>query len=267
MPATTSCTPNCCVTPQVVNVPGSAGSSGVNGSDGVNAYTTNTSDLVLPAIGATVGVAVESSVWMAVGQHVVADGPANFIVTDTPTSTTVTLQFLGYPGDLAPAATITAGAVISPGGIMGGGWNMLSKSADQAVINSVTLTNDSALQFYMQVSTKYRARGVVFYDTTAAGDFQYGFTAPAAPTLCRFERTDCAPGVAPAERAVDVATPGATDLSGGGAGTTGGYIKFEVIFQNGANAAAFAFQFSQKNASSDTGAIVRAGSWLEWAEA
>lgn len=270
MPSTTACTPNCCTTVQTVNVPGSTGSSGVNGTNGIDAFTLTTQDFTVPAIGSTAGVSVQSSVWMVIGQQLIlgagssgiGGGPANFKVTAISTTTSCTLQFLGYPGDVAPGATISAGAVVSPSGIMGGGWNILPKTSDQTIINSATLTNDTALQFYMQANTKYRIRGTVFFDTTAAGDFKYDFTAPAAPTLVRFERIDCVAGGTPAERALDVATPGSTSLAG--AGTTGGYVKFDAIFQNGANADAFAFQFAQDTATNDTGAIVRAGSWVEW---
>jgi hypothetical protein len=148
---------------------------------------------------------------------------------------------------------------------MGGGWNSLVQHLDQAIINSNTMTNSTDLQFFMQANTNYRIRGTVFFDTTATGDFKYDFFAPSAPTLVRFSRYDCIAGGTPAPAAIDVATPGSTALAG--AGTTGGYIRFEAIFQNAANAAAFAFQFAQNTATNDTGAIVRAGSWMEWSAA
>ena len=208
---------------------------------------------------------VASSVWMVVGQNVITSGPANFKVVSIPNSISVTLLFLGYPGDVSPlVTTISPGSTVSPSGILGGGWNMISKAADQAIINSAVLTTDTSLQFTMQANLNYRLRGVVFFDTTAAGDFKYAFTAPAAPTLIRAELVDCIAGGTPAElAAIATATPGSRSLAG--AGTTGGYVEFRFIFQNGANVATFGFQFAQDTQTNDTGAIVRAGSWMEWA--
>jgi hypothetical protein len=263
MPATSPCAPSCCVTTQTVNVPGLAGASGLNGTNGINATTLTTQNFVVPAIGATVGVSVVSSVWMVVGQIVIASGPANFIVATVPTTTSATLQFLGYPGDVAPGVTINTGATISPAGLQGGGWNTLAQKLDQSVINSTTVVNSTNLQFFMQANTNYRVRGVIFFDSTAAGNFKYDFFGPAAPTLVRAERSDCIGGGTPAERALDVVIPGSTSLTGGG--TTGGFIRFEMIFQNAANAAVFSFQFAQNTATADTGAILRAGSWMEYA--
>jgi hypothetical protein len=55
---------------------------------------------------------------------------------------------------------------------------------------------------------------------------------------------------------------GSTTLAG--SGTTGGYVGFDMIFQNGSNAANFQLQFAQGTQTNDAGAIVRAGSYIEW---
>lgn len=120
MSATSPCIP-CCTTPQSVNVPGPEGDAGTNGTNGVNAYTLTTADFVVPAIGATVTISVQSSAWMVVGQVLIVTGPANFLITVIPNGTSVTAMFLGYPGDVAPAATISSGAKVSPSGLRGGG--------------------------------------------------------------------------------------------------------------------------------------------------
>lgn len=56
---------------------------------------------------------------MVVGQIVIANGPANFLVTALPTSASATLMFLGYPGDVAPGTAILSGATIGPAGQRG----------------------------------------------------------------------------------------------------------------------------------------------------
>lgn len=83
---------------------------------GVNAYTTLTSQITIPAVGTTVTAAVGNSQWMAIGQKVVIDGPATFSVSSKPTTTSVVLTFLGYIGDLAAGNTIANGATVSPAG-------------------------------------------------------------------------------------------------------------------------------------------------------
>lgn len=143
-------------------------------------------------------------------------------------------------------------------------WTTLSQAADQNVTNQNVLQNSNTLTFSMVASTKYRIRGVIFFDTTAAGDFQYLFVGPTSPTLVRMSRFDCpANSGTPAARATDVAVPSAQSLLS--TGTTGGYIGFDIIFQNGSNAASFTFQFAQNTKTNDAGATVLAGSYIEYA--
>lgn len=117
MPATVPCVP-CCPTPQIVNVPGVEGIPGSDGLNGINAFTLTTADFVIPAVANPVTVALISSLWMAIGQIVVADGPATFQVTSLPDDVSAVLTFLGYPGDLAAGVTISAGAKVSPAGVL-----------------------------------------------------------------------------------------------------------------------------------------------------
>ena len=120
MSATSPCVP-CCSTPQVVNTPGTEGPAGTNGSNGINAFTTVTGGgFTVPAVGSTVTAPVANSGWCVVGQNVIVTGPANFLVTAVPSSVSVTLEFLGYPGDVAPTTVIAAGAELSPAGQKGG---------------------------------------------------------------------------------------------------------------------------------------------------
>jgi hypothetical protein len=148
------------------------------------------------------------------------------------------------------------------------GWTTLSKSADQSVINSAALVSDNTLTFPMLASTKYRVRGKIFFDTTAAGDFKYTFTGPASPTLVRSEIVVSTPGAAPTIPAITTAYPNSSGVAiTSTSGTTGGHIAIDMIIHNGLNAGNFTFQFAQNTATNDTGAIVRAGSYLEFSVA
>lgn len=144
------------------------------------------------------------------------------------------------------------------------GWRTQTKQADQAVINSATLIDDTELQFPMLANRTYRIRGKIFWDTTANGDYKYTFVGPASPTLVRGEITAGIAGSTPAFSAILTAYPSSTGVSLAGTGTTGGYIFIDMIVKNGANAGTFKLQFAQGTASNDTGAINRAGSYLEW---
>jgi hypothetical protein len=115
----------------------------------------------------------------------------------------------------------------------------------------------------MATTTKYRIRAVIFYDTTAAGDFKWAMSGPSAPTLVRGSVQSCIAGGTPAFTVITTAATGSTTLAG--TGTTGGLIQFDLIWHNNANNASFTFQFAQGTQTNDTGAIVRAGSYMEYA--
>jgi len=147
------------------------------------------------------------------------------------------------------------------------GWTMVSAASDQTVTNTATLADDAALTFAMAANTKYRIRGRIFWDTTAAGDFKYTFVGPASPTLVRSEIIAPIAGAAPAYGAIATAYPSASGVTLAGTGTTGGWVSVDLIVHNGANAGTFKFQFAQGTQSNDSGAIRRAGSYLEWSTA
>jgi hypothetical protein len=142
------------------------------------------------------------------------------------------------------------------------GWTTLSATADQAVINNSTPTNSTYLQFSMAASTKYRIRFYVMFDCTAAGDFKYTLSGPASPTLVHIERLHVEAGGTSPARGMLVAYPANVALTG--TGTAFGYVKADMIVHNGSNAGTFSFQFSQNSAQSDAGAIVLAGSYMEY---
>lgn len=174
MPATESCTP-CCAETQTINVPGVEGEAGTNGEDGENAYTvTTTASLVIPAVGSTVTVAVESTAWMVAGQVVVIAGPATFRVTTISNATSVILTFLGASGDLSPSATIAAGAGVTPGGAPGsvstlsvyGAGSAYALTATSALLNLGTtppsLTITAAGTYLIFARVRYDYLGATF---------------------------------------------------------------------------------------------------------
>ena len=109
------CAP-CAQTAAPVNVPG---------SNGQNTYSLTTADFTVPAVNGTVTVSVDSTAWMVKGESVVIGqptgvvlanpGPASFTISSIVSSTSVTLTYLGNPGDVAAAATISQGAKVTPG--------------------------------------------------------------------------------------------------------------------------------------------------------
>lgn len=140
MPATTSCTP-CCVETQTTNVPGIEGDPGTDGTNGIDAFTTTTADFTVPAIGDDVTIFVEESAWMVVGQPIFVEGPATFKVATIVNGTQITATFLGQADDVSPAATISSGAGVSPGGIQGA----LTSQTVYAAGTAYSLTNSAAL--------------------------------------------------------------------------------------------------------------------------
>jgi len=118
MSALDCCQP--CPSVQISEVPGPQGDDGTDGSNGTNAFSfVGGVGFTIPAIGATVGVTLDTSKWMVIGQIVVVDGPANFQVTAVPTDTSATLKFMGYFGDLPAGTAMAVGLKVSPAGVSG----------------------------------------------------------------------------------------------------------------------------------------------------
>lgn len=129
MSAATPCVP-CCSTPQSVNIPGLEGLPGTNGLNGQSAFTITLGDILIPAAPGSNVVApvlVGSTSWMVVGQILIIGqgpgaalanpGPATFQVVAITNPTTLTLKYLGYPGDAGVGLLISTGAYVSPAGV------------------------------------------------------------------------------------------------------------------------------------------------------
>jgi hypothetical protein len=71
----------------------------------------------LPVPGLNVTAYVGNALWMVAGQNIFIEGPANFRVVAVVGATAVTLTFLGYAGDVATGATISAGAGVTGGAV------------------------------------------------------------------------------------------------------------------------------------------------------
>jgi hypothetical protein len=98
---------------EVVNVPG------VAGTNGVNCFTFTMANFTVPAVGSLVTVTVADALWMDAGQYILIGGPANFQVNSVISSTQVSLEFLGNIGDVATGTVISAGTSVVVNGRQG----------------------------------------------------------------------------------------------------------------------------------------------------
>jgi len=99
-------------------------SIGATGAAGESAYTTSAANFNMPAENATVVVTVVNTGWAAVGQVVFVTG-AGYMEVTAKDSTHLTLKNIEstgsgtYPANVAPATTISSGALIVPAGVSG----------------------------------------------------------------------------------------------------------------------------------------------------
>lgn len=140
-------------------------------------------------------------------------------------------------------------------------WTHLDVTGDVTVANSSAFTTATGLTFAAAANTKYLLRGAIFFDTTATGDFKFQFTGPTTPTLLRIFYQYKLPSLT--TLTAGMYTVFATSIPLLDTGTTGGFILYEGILHNAGNAANVVFQFAQNTATADTGAIVRAGSYMD----
>lgn len=100
--------------------------NGSNGLNGYNAFTVTTASFVLPAVGASVTIAVSASgqytgIWAILGQIVyISDGvdAEYFEVTTAGTQTAIGVKNLGYVGTTV-GNTFGSGSKVSPSGLRG----------------------------------------------------------------------------------------------------------------------------------------------------
>lgn len=171
---TQPCVP-CCASTQTVEIPGPEGPEAQDGSDGQNAYTLTTTAFVVPAVGDDVTVSVQSSLWMAIGQMLVAVG-TYFKVVSKPTATSVTLENLGYAGGTTPGGTIASGSTLSPAGapyLVQPCFAANLGGADQTGVVTATITQ---LAFANEVFDSHNNYDVTTYRYTPTIAGVYRFT-------------------------------------------------------------------------------------------
>ena len=132
------------------------------------------------------------------------------------------------------------------------------------------LTNDADLTFVLKAAsgTYYSIRTVVFYDTTAAADIQFGYNSNNANTAFLYA---AAYGIAPGDTAFStVVTQSIGNETNGiavlGTGATGGMIVLDVLTDpNDINFdTKFTFTWAQKTQRTGETVTVKRGSYLFW---
>jgi hypothetical protein len=120
------------------------GQPGAAGTNGANAFTLLTAPLTLPAVNSSVTATVGNSTQFADGQQIfISDGSGdvgNFTITGFPSSTQLTLTFLGNTGDSAPATVINSGASVVPTGKQGVAGITAAATIDTALAGSQGLS-------------------------------------------------------------------------------------------------------------------------------
>lgn len=168
-------------------------------------------------------------------------------------------------GNLTGIVGLTATGTVEGGTVTQGGvavWRTVMKTADETIQSDTTLGVDATLKVTMLANTKYAIRAKIFFDSGATGDFKWRHSGPASPTLVRLVRVHVVPGgAAYAGVAVDTAYSSADITLNGSA--SAGWVEFDAIIHNGANAGDFEFQWAQ-NASEAVNTTVRAGSYLDY---
>lgn len=142
-------------------------------------------------------------------------------------------------------------------------WRTNLKSADEAVTEDTTLSDDDTLKFGVQANKTYVFCAEIFYATPTAADFKYDVNGPSSPTLVRIETQSRAPGavaiVASGQTAFGFGPNSITETSG-----TTGWVGISGTIQNGDNAGTVSIRWAQ-NTSNASATTVRAGSFLKYA--
>ena len=192
------CTP--CPSVPAVNVPGlqgATGAAGADGTNGINAFTLTTSTLVIPS-GTSVSVA--NSSMFGIGQIVlISDGTniANYVVNSVPTTTSLGVTALGYPGD-STSGTIAIGATVTPAGVKGVDAPTVTAAIDAAVGGTQALNTTPLSQVLSKTLTLSASTGKS-YLLFARARFDYVGATFAANQVITFGlyRTNNTPGNVP----------------------------------------------------------------------
>lgn len=145
-------------------VTGSQGADGNPGQDGRNAFSVTTELFTQPGANSNVTVAVQNSTWISLGQTVYVRDGGTYEVSGIPTTTSVTLKNLGYPGNAASGATISNGRNISPSGLKGeAGEGTPGKNAFTNTIQTFSQPDSGSTVTISVGSTEWMAIGQAIY--------------------------------------------------------------------------------------------------------
>jgi hypothetical protein len=189
---------------------GKPGTNGTNGTNGTSAIAT-ASTFTQPAVNANVTVTVNSSAGFVDKQPLFHNLGGYYKVSGAPPSaTTVTLQNLGYAGNIAAAASVGAGTLV-PSGLKGAdasgsghtiqeeGVSLTQRSKLNFVGASATATDDAANDAtVITLTSSGGATGIRYTLNTTAG----------TPTAGEIRSADLAVAGTIAISATDAATPG-----------------------------------------------------------
>ena len=199
---------------------------------------------------------------------------SNATLTDERTFTPgngITIVDAGANGTYTVAAPLTNGAGITCT-CAGAGtgysvasqapWVTVAKTADQNRANNNTVTDDAELLFTCAASSTYAFRLKVFFDTTAAGDFQWKVAYGGTYVVWRMGYEWIVPGTTAKVDGLIIA-PTMIALPIVGIGTSGGYLEWDGLVQT-TNGGTLSFQWAQNTKTADAGVTVYKGSYLEY---
>jgi hypothetical protein len=149
---------------------------GGGGTAGQNAYTTTSASFVVPAVGATVPVAVASTAWMGgTGYVVFVTGAGYYAVSSITDATHAVLTNMGGASNAIAGTTVPSGATVSAAGPAGAagaaGTPGAALSAYDALASSFVMPAAAANVTIAIANTAWMGVGQVIY-IASAGYFQ-----------------------------------------------------------------------------------------------
>jgi len=125
------------------------------------------------------------------------------------------------------------------------------KTADQNVVASTTLVNDTHLSFAVAASEVWKVTWYLLYSAPTAGDLKVAWTFPTSGVLdVSYVWMDSA--LTLAQNGGHYTTSPSTATNLGGTGATVGPVAVETVFANSTNAGTLQLQWAQATASGTT---------------
>lgn len=216
-----------------------------------------------PTVALDVTGAVLVSSTLGVTGHTTFEG-----VTSTGATGTGALVYATSPTLVTPVIGVATGTSLSlTSTIAAVNYNNIRKTADESVTSSTTLQDDDTLQLAVAANTKYTIRISVHVSSLVG--IRWRITGPASPTIIQIAGQYVSTALE-VVAAGFVTTPNMSHDSAYHTadqlvpmGMINGYMQFNIVLHNGANAGTVKFTWAQTS-SSATATTVRAGSSLEW---